>query len=326
MDFAHRAEERVSSRAVGSVLGLALGDALGAPFRFKRANTIPKPIPAFELAPEALPAGSTTDATAMALNLVRSLGARGAFYPDDLVARHLEWFPSQPPDAGSLTRRVLRLVGEGDSAEDAARRVWEERGPEVSAGNGSVMYCPPLGAAYANRPDELRELAPRLSVLTHYDGRCRTAVLAITVATAALVRGSPPEEALEESIGTVLDHDGGEELEYLVSAIGSERAIDGPDQRFCLFAGAAGLQTVARGGNFQEELLRVVALGGDTGSNAAVAGALLGAAGGEEGLPRAWLERLVGRRAIEQVALGQLPLARLRGVHYLGTNQEGDRR
>ena len=61
-------------RAVGSVLGLALGDALGAPFEFRRAAQVPVPLPAFELEWMGLPPGTTTDDTAMARNLMRSLG------------------------------------------------------------------------------------------------------------------------------------------------------------------------------------------------------------------------------------------------------------
>ena len=36
-------------RVVGCVLGLALGDALGAPFEFRRREDVPDPLPAFEL-------------------------------------------------------------------------------------------------------------------------------------------------------------------------------------------------------------------------------------------------------------------------------------
>ena len=40
----------------GCVLGLALGDALGAPFEFRRREEIPDPLPAFELPWQGLPA------------------------------------------------------------------------------------------------------------------------------------------------------------------------------------------------------------------------------------------------------------------------------
>lgn len=297
-----------ADRVLGSVLGLALGDALGAPFENLRAGEIPDPVPALELPWLGLPPGSTTDDTAMARNLVRSLGDEG-FDPHDLMARHLDWSRSEPTDVGILTRRVLRRVERGEAAEVAARAEWEERGPEVSAGNGSVMYCPPLGVAYANRPKELWEIAPRLSALTHFDPRCGTAVLATALATAALVRGSSRGEAVGTALAAVLDREGGEELEFLVEAVGTVRPVDGPDRGFCLFTAAAGLQALTRPGGFDEELRRIVALGGDTDTNGAVTGALLGAAVGRSGLPSGWLDRLRDRSAIEREARALVALS-----------------
>jgi ADP-ribosyl-[dinitrogen reductase] hydrolase len=299
----------VADRVIGSVLGLALGDALGAPFEFLRGCNVPDPIPALTQSWMDLPPGSTTDDTAMARNLARSLAAREEFDPSDLVARHLAWFRTGPPDVGTLTRRVLKRVDAGEDATAAARAVWEERGPEVSAGNGSVMYCAPLGLAYAKRPSELFDLAPALSALTHHDERCRTAVLAITLTVAALVRGEAPEEAARSSLVTAFDRPGGEELEYLVETAGGIRAIDGPDQGFCLFTAGIGLQAMLRSRDFETEVRRVVSLGGDTDTNGAVAGALLGALVGEAGLPAVWLERLADREAIRAEAEALAPLA-----------------
>ncbi len=102
-----------SERAVGSVLGLALGDALGAPFEFRRAAQVPDPVPAFELRWMGLPPGSTTDDTAMARNLVRSLIERGGLDTDDVLARHIAWLGTRPPDVGNLTRIVLSRAAEG---------------------------------------------------------------------------------------------------------------------------------------------------------------------------------------------------------------------
>jgi ADP-ribosyl-[dinitrogen reductase] hydrolase len=299
-------------RVVGSCLGLALGDALGAPFEGRRSSRIPDPILELELPWHGGPPGTTTDDTAMARNLMRSLAARGGFEPDDVVAQHLEWFRSDPPGIGALTRRVLRRVSRGEDAASAARAVWEERGPEVSAGNGSVMYCAPLGLAYANRPDELLELAPGLSALTHFDGRCRTAVLAVTLCVAALVRGETAEDGARSSLQAVEDLEGGQELEFLVEAVGGSRAIDGPDQGFCLFTAAAAFQALLRGDDVEPELRRVVSLGGDTDTNAAVAGALLGARDGVDELPSTWLARLQDVRGIEREAQALVPLARTR--------------
>jgi ADP-ribosylglycohydrolase len=287
-------------RAVGSVLGLALGDALGAPFEFRRVAQLPDPVPAFELGWMGLPPGTTTDDTAMARNLVRSLVQRGALDTSDVLARHIAWLETGPPDVGNITRIVLSRAAEG--APDAARDYVEQRGPEVSAGNGSVMYCAPLGVAYSLRPRDLFELAPALSAVTHWDERCRTACLAVTLAVAGLVRGEPSGRVVVDAVTAVAEREGGEELEYLVEAAGRARPIDGPDQGFVFFASGLALRVAAERPAFEEGLRYVVGLGGDTDTNAAVAGALLGAAHGTSGLPAGWLDRLQDRDAIDAEA------------------------
>jgi ADP-ribosyl-[dinitrogen reductase] hydrolase len=296
-------------RAAGCLLGLALGDALGAPFEFLRATAVPSPLPILELPWQGLPPGTTTDDTAMARTLARSLVAREGFDSADLVARLVDWFRGGPPDIGHLTRKVLQRVSEGTDAAEAAEAVWRIRGPEVSAGNGSVMYCAPLGVAYARRAHSLTRTAPRLSALTHFDGRCRTATLAVTRTVAGLVRGDPPLAAVRAAVASVAELEGGEELEFLVEAVGDSRPVDGPDRGFCLFAAGLGLQTLVRGGTFEEELVRVVTLGGDTDTNGAVAGALLGSAAGASALPTAWLDRLADRGALELEAAALAELA-----------------
>ena len=294
---------------MGCVLGLALGNAAGAPFELRRARDIPTPIRVLELPWAGGPPGSTTDDTAMARNLVRSLCERGAFDPDDLVARHAAWFRAGPAGVGTLTRLVLERVIRGERAREAARAVWETRGPEVSAGNGSVMYCAPLGVAYANRPAELVELAPLLSSLTHHDERCRTACLAVTLIAAALVRGDPPEQSLREAATSLLDREGGEELEYLIDAAGRNRPVDGPDSGFCLYTAAVGLQATLVDERYEDAIRRMISLGGDTDTNAAVAGALMGARDGDAGIPRGWLERLHHGDAIRAEAERLVALA-----------------
>ena len=288
-------------RIVGGILGLALGDALGAPFEFRRAHDVPSPIPAFELPWMDRPPGSWTDDTAMARNLWTSLIATGGTLdPDDVLRRHLEWLASSPPDIGSQTLAALREHQRG--TPNAAKAVFDRRGPEVSAGNGSVMYCAPLGLAYANRADDLLEAAPALSAITHWDERCKTACLAVTLAAAALVRGDEPESAVRAALERVADREGGEELDYLTGAAGIERPIDGPDQGFALFTAGVALRVAGEAKPFEDGLRAVVALGGDTDTNASVAGALLGALHGVDGLPPDWLARLVEATAIREEA------------------------
>jgi len=242
--------------------------------------------------------GMGSQATAMARNLWRSLIANdGALILSDVLARHLAWLATGPSDVGTQTRLALEEARRG--TPEAARAVFERRGPEVSAGNGSVMYCSPLGVARARDPERLFVEAPALSALTHWDGRCATACLAVTLAVAALVRGEDPATVVRAAVGAVAGREGAEELEHLVDEAGRSRPIDGPDRGFALFTAGIALQVVGEGRAFEEGLRYVVSLGGDTGTNAAVAGALLGARHGRTALPPALFDRVADGDAID---------------------------
>jgi ADP-ribosyl-[dinitrogen reductase] hydrolase len=297
------AEQR--ERAIGSILGLAVGDALGAPFEFRRRDQIPSPVPAFELPWMGLPPGTWTDDTSLARNLWTSvIDHGGAFVPEDIRARHIAWLATGPPDVGNQTALSLCETG-----PEPAQAVFERRGPEVSAGNGSVMYCAPLGVVRANDPTRLFDEAPALSRITHWDGRCQTACLAVTLAAAGLVGGEAPEAAIVSAVRAVIDREGGEELEFLVGEAGRARRIDGPDMGFTLFTAAIALQVAGEGLGFEDGLRYVVGLGGDTDTNAAVAGALLGAAHGVDAIPGDWRARLakVEELTAEAAAIAALP-------------------
>jgi ADP-ribosylglycohydrolase len=71
---------------------------------------------------------------------------------------------------------------------------------------------------------------------------------------------------------------------------------------FTLFTAGIGLQVAAEGVIFEEGIRYVVALGGDTDTNAAVTGALLGSLHGPASLPDTWLVSLAERNAIEAEA------------------------
>jgi ADP-ribosylglycohydrolase len=164
------------------------------------------------------------------------------------------------------------------------------------------MYCAPLGVVRAGTPELLIEEAPALSRITHWDGRCQTACLAVTLAVAGLVNGESPEAAVRGAVAAATEGEGGEELEFLVVEAGRSRSIDGPDMGFTLFTAGIALQVAGEGLGFEDGLRYVVGLGGDTDTNAAVAGALLGAVHGPEDIPAEWLAVLAERGAIEEEA------------------------
>lgn len=105
-----RPDSELLDRVVGSVIGGAVGDALGAGYEFSHA---PEPTDV-KMKPGSLtgqPAGYWTDDTAMAIAILEVAARNGSLTaPEsafDVGDRFLEWFHSGPSDVGGHTSKVL---------------------------------------------------------------------------------------------------------------------------------------------------------------------------------------------------------------------------
>ncbi|MFP5488004.1 MAG: ADP-ribosylglycohydrolase family protein, partial [Acidimicrobiia bacterium] len=136
-----------SQRAIGAVLGSAVGDALGAPFEFGPAGQysarFPEPVlggigemiggGSFGWAP-----GEFTDDTQMAVVQAESIVANGGVDGADLFERFRVW-SSRAADVGVQTRSVLHSGRPWNEAAAA----FVEANPGRGAGNGSLMRSTP---------------------------------------------------------------------------------------------------------------------------------------------------------------------------------------
>jgi ADP-ribosylglycohydrolase len=187
----------VNDRARGTLLGLAVGDALGTTYEFAVLEQPAHPVlargPATEIVgggPFGLEAGQVTDDTQLAVCLAKSLAACGRLDADELAARYVAW-AAHAFDIGNQTGASIGELERGTSPALAGLYVWRasERRP---AGNGSLMRTAPIAVAYAARPiEELIDAALADSLITHADPRCALACAAFDAAIAGAIAGKP---------------------------------------------------------------------------------------------------------------------------------------
>ena len=84
-------EELIRDRVIGAMLGLATGDALGAPVEFNRRGEFPYVTDMQSGGYFRLPLGAWTDDTAMALCLADSLIHNPELDLEDLMDRFIRW-------------------------------------------------------------------------------------------------------------------------------------------------------------------------------------------------------------------------------------------
>ena len=286
----------------GALLGLAVGEALGAPADFlttaqieERHGVITEMLGGgcHDVAP-----GETTDATEMMLCLAESLADVGGFDPEDIMLRYLAWFDGTPRDVSLTVRTVLLILRSGTQWDLASRRAFEILG-SPTAGNGSLMRCAPLALLYCGDAEARHANSQRESMLTHFDRLAGWACVAfndlIDVAIAGELRAELP------SIAHTID-----EEDKRVSAALREALDAEPEEvqssSFVLDTLRTAVWSVLHTGTFEEAVCFAVNLGNDADTVGAVTGALAGAVYGETGIPPRWLAPLQERARIAAVA------------------------
>ncbi|MEV0847111.1 ADP-ribosylglycohydrolase family protein [Streptomyces sp. NPDC049954] len=277
-------------RAHASLAGLRVGDALGSQF-FVPAN---HPL----LRHRALPPGpwQWTDDTEMACSVVTVLAGRRRVDQDVLAAsfaEHHDFDRGYGPGVG----RLLRLVREGGDWRELSRGLFDGQG---SWGNGAAMRIAPLGAWYAQDPEQATHQAEISAYPTHQHREAVAGAMAVAAA-AALVAGASqppdpvrlldtvvdlvPRSAVQAGLrraSGMLDYD---DAGTVAAVLGCGRRTSAHDTvPFALWSAARNLD------DFEAAFWTTAQVGGDIDTTCAIVGGVV-AAGGVRGAPPAtWLE------------------------------------
>ena len=288
-------------RARGALLGLVVGNQLGVPTEGKDAQAIREAFPQGirDLAPP--PKGSPfDDDAAMTLLLAESLAEKGDFDAEDVAQRWVKWMNTDGRGIGFTTQHALRLIEGGTTPFEAGRLTMGPR----SASNGAVMRCLPVALRYHDNLDKLVRVSTQQAAITHADERCTWGAAAVNLATRELLHGNP--YFLDE----VLHRLQGAAPRALIEAIGRVAWEQESDLPFGVAAEAGyvvhcveiAFWCAVHRQSLEEALIFLAEAGGDTDTNAAVAGALLGARDGEAAIPPRWLDQLGPARGVAGLA------------------------
>jgi|SRR5215472_44372 len=277
-------DSRVLSRAQGCLLGQLAGDALGSLVEFQTPKEILRRYPygVRELADGGswnTIAGQPTDDSEMALALARTLVDCGTYDPNAVRAAYVDWLNSQPFDCGSTV--YGGLTGDPNSSSQA---------------NGAMMRISPLGIFGAKfELERVSRWAQQDAALTHSHHVCvdSNALFAMAVAY-AISREVAPAQLFAK-----IEH-WAEEIRVgpavLKCVHEASKSVPGDyvsQQGWVLIAFQNALWQLVHAANLEDGVINSVMRGGDTDTNAAIAGALLGAVHGRDGIPKRWEEKLL---------------------------------
>jgi ADP-ribosyl-[dinitrogen reductase] hydrolase len=296
-------------RAIGSVLGLAVGDALGTTLEFSRRDQYPLLTDIVGGGPFELKPGEWTDDTATALAFAESLLSCRGLDEADLMNRLLDWFQT---GAFSCTGSCFDI---GNTTRDALMR-FKETGDPISgstsvhsAGNGSLMRLSP--AAVRNFHDRacLAEIARRQSVVTHGAVEAVDACIAFADVLADAIIGTPKAELLEPRSRNVAPA-----VADIIAGSWRDKSRDEIQSTgYVVHSLEAAIWSVGKSGSFEEAVILAANLADDADTVAAITGQLAGAIWGAASIPDRWLDCLAWHDRIKRAADGLFDAAMAEG-------------
>jgi ADP-ribosylglycohydrolase len=258
-------------RAIGALVGLAVGDAVGTTLEFVTRDSCPPITDMVGGGPFGLKPGEWTDDTSMALCLADSLiNNDGAVVPRHLLACFVNWWrhglnsvTGACFDIGTATFVALDTFERFGTLENNAE-------PERQA-NGSIMRLTPVVLCARSKSDAVR----------------------LALAQGRTTQAAPvPQQCCGQLAAFLWDIIETGRIPHDISAKASRRREDISSTGHAPATLDAACWCVATTGDFRSAVLKAANLGDDADTVGAVTGQLAGSLYGLSGIPTEWLGRL----------------------------------
>lgn len=280
----------ILSRFQGSLVGLAVGDALGAPYEFR---TSAEPIKSYREGGRLnMNRGEWTDDTSMALCLTRSLIVQRGFDLKDQMTRYSRWLHE-----GYMSTRK-KALGTGGTTRDSIKR-FQETGDALSgisdpdkAGNGCIMRLAPIPLFFHSKMTSVAKFSAE---------SCKTTHGALECVECCSLMGEVIARCLEtDSKKEVLRHYGWVS-EFITSNVRNlslcshllEPGELKPQGAYVVDTLKLALRCFWRTDSFEDAVTMAVNTPGDRDTFGAVTGQIAGAFYGIEAIPKHWVEDLM---------------------------------
>lgn len=326
------------NKTISTILGLAIGDALGQPFEFSDSKKIIESGWKGELKGSSygfkgmwnLKEGQWTDDTKMALALAESLLEKNHFDADHVAGKYIEWVESG--DLRGIGKRTQNAIYKmingtppmkaGDPSEGRPKPSFKILGDKRSkdepglygvgdyCGNGTVMRCAPIGLFYhnVNDGDDRIKAAEHDATMTHDHADARDSSVALCSMIAMLASGYDSNYIYDVIIDSNWEgthvRDALKEAENLIKNKSEHAFVD------AISLGTRGTahETLASAwfcfrsyDNYRDAVTASVLAGGDTDTRAAICGALAGTLYGLEGIPKEWVEQVEDTKRLQEI-------------------------
>lgn len=278
-----KTESKTMDRYEGAMLGVAVGDALGAPLEFCGATQIriEHGGPVREMIGGgwlSVEPGEVTDDTQMTLAVAEGIAMNKPGTLLHIGENFLTWYGTHPKDVGGTCAAILEEMKHsdpdaGDDWRRAAQRLYDRTGGRT-AGNGALMRAV-YPALWYKDAETAAKRAVEIGQMTHWH---RDSDRTLRIYTQAIHRIANSEMSAEEARKWT---------ENLMTV-----DTDPKPTGYCLDSLKCAIQSIQRTDSFEDALVDAVNRGGDADTIGAIAGGLAGAIYGASAIPLRWINAL----------------------------------
>lgn len=285
----------------GSILGTAVGDAIGLPMEGLSKQRLKRLFPKLGNHSFFFGRGMTSDDTEHTCMIAQALiesGGPESEFSGSLSRRFRLWLLYLPADIGLATLKAILRLWLGSKPQ---------RSGVFSAGNGPAMRSAIIGVTYGDDRQKMVELVKTSTKITHSDPKAEHGAQAVALAAYIASTSDAVEHAdyLSELTHILVDEPtdflglvrkaadsvkSGETTEEFAQSIGCSSGVSGYVYQTVPIVLHSWFRHQR---DIRSAILDVVSCGGDTDTTAAIVGGIVGASVGSSGIPKEWLEGIL---------------------------------
>ncbi len=298
-------EDILKDKFIGTILGVAIGDALGAPVEGfskeeirKRYKLIDNYVPADNNKINDIELGGYTDDTYMTLDTIEALVENGFFDIHSIVDKFLKWFNGNPIGIGSTTYHSLYLIDKGYSYEEASKMAYTE----FSAGNGTAMRISPIPLFdYKKGIEQVVQDTIDASIITHYHPEAIAGAVATSLVIYHNLRYHNKDKVLDFLIKNKEFIHNEKILDTITSVLELDE-IELTNDGYIVETLKSCLWIFLNTTNFSDAVIKAVNLGNDTDTVGAIVGSFAGSYYGYSSIEKHFITGLKDYKKIIQLS------------------------
>lgn len=282
-------QQKQKERVIGALVGLAVGDAMGAPYEFKE--------PPYDVSINYttggyhnVSIGEWTDDTAMALCLTQSLIEMNGFDARSQMEKYLAWWElgyySPRGSSFGIGRTVMNALKQYKKSQDPYSGI----AGDTNSGNGSLMRLSPIAMYYYANHEDLIKYAALSSKTTHKSEIAVDACVYFAQLLAGAINGLTKSELLNKNFCDLSRFR--KEVQDVARGSYKQNKVFKPTG-YVIDTLETALMTYYKHDSFEAGMLELLGLGYDVDTVCAVYGQLAGAYYGYQSIPIRWLDDLV---------------------------------